>query len=54
VDPDVVHRDDVGVVERAGQPRLLLEAAEEAGVSSQRLAHDLDRHLALQPAVAGG
>ena len=53
VDPDVVDRDDVGVVQPAREPGLLLQAAEDARVAGQGLSHHLDGHLALQAAVPG-
>ena len=50
--PDVVDRDDVGVVQRRGRPRLLLETLQTPGVRGQLRRQHLDRHLARQPRVA--
>jgi hypothetical protein len=39
--------DDVGMVQRAREARLLLQAGEEGRVAREPLAHDLERDLAL-------
>ena len=41
------------MVERAGGPRLLLEAAQALGVGGERGGQHLDRDVAAEPRVAG-
>ncbi len=49
--PDVVDRDDVGVIERRGRPRLLLETLQPLRVRRQLRRQHLDRDLAREPRV---
>jgi len=49
--PELVNRQDVGVVERGDGAGLALEALQPLGLTGQRLGEDLDRHLATQPRV---
>ena len=49
---EVEDREDVGVVERRGRARFLLEARQPLGVGDARR-HDLDRDVAAKPRVAG-
>ena len=44
----LVERDDVGVVEAGGEPRLALEAGPEVGVLRQLVGQQLQGHLAPQ------
>ena len=53
VGADVEERDDVGVVERRGGARLLLEARATLGIGRDSGRQDLDRDLAPEPRVAG-
>ena len=53
VGADVVHAEDVGVIERADRARLLLEAAEAIRVRGKRGGQHLDRHLAAEARVTG-
>ena len=48
---DVVDGDDVGMVERRGGPRFLLEAPQASGSADTLGGQDLDRHLAPEPRV---
>ena len=50
--PHPVDRDDVGVFEAGGRPRLPLEPLHELGVERERKRQDLHRHLALELTVA--
>jgi len=50
---DIVHSEDVPVVQRSDGPRFLGEAAEAIGVGRDRVGEDLDRHVAPEPGVAG-
>lgn len=50
--PDVVNREDVGVVERRDGPRFLLEAPKPNSVDSEPGRQHLERHLAPQSRVA--
>ena len=50
--PDVVHGDDVRVIERRGRARLLLEAGAPLGVLGKSRREDLDRHLAAETGIA--
>ena len=49
----VVDRDDVGVAERAGQPRLAQEALREGGVGLAKGAQLLQRDQAVEVGLAG-
>ena len=49
----VVDGDDVGVRERGDRLRLRLEAGQRVGVLEEVLGQHLDRHVALEPGVAG-
>ena len=49
--PDVVDRDDVGMIQRRGRPRFLLEPLQPLRIRRQRLRQHLDRHLARQTRV---
>jgi len=53
VGPDVVQREDAGVVQRRDRPRLLLEASQSLRVGDELRRQHLDRHLAPEPRVAG-
>lgn len=53
VGPDVVHGQDVGMVQRAGGAGFLLEATDAFGVLGDRGGQDLDRHFAPEAGVAG-
>ena len=53
LDPDIVHRGDVGVVERRSRARLLLEARQPLRVAGEFARQHLDRHLAPEPSVLG-
>ena len=48
---DLVDRDDVGMVQRRGGPRLLLEPREAFAVGRERLGKDLQRDFAAEPRV---
>lgn len=48
---DVVDDENVGVVQRAGGTRLLLETPEAIGIIRNRGRQDLDRHLAPEPGI---
>ena len=50
--PDVVERQDVGMVERCRGPRLLLEALEPIGIGDRSGGQQLQRDVAPQPRVA--
>ena len=52
LDVHVVDRDDVGMAERRGGPRLLLEAAEPIGPGGDRRRQHLDGDVAAEPGVA--
>ena len=47
----VVHREHVGVLERARAARLLLEAAHAVGVHRELRGQQFERHLSPQPRV---
>ena len=49
----LVHRDDVGVLDRGGQPRLALEALAEHRVLRALGRDQLDRHRALERQLGG-
>src|SRR5262249_58089252 len=49
--PDVVDRDDVGMIESRGGPRLLLEALQPRRIRRQLRRQHLDRHLARETRV---
>ena len=49
---DVEDDEEVGVVERAGRPRLLLEAPQQLRVGAEGAGEELDRHLAHEPGVS--
>ena len=49
---DVIDGEDVGVVQRGGRPRLLLEAPQPVGVGTQPGRQDFDRDVATEPRVA--
>ena len=49
--PDLVNRHDVGMVQRRGRARLLLEPRDPVPIQGQGLRQDLDRHLAAEPRV---
>ena len=51
LDADVVHRKDVGMVQRRGCVGLLLESTEAVGVGGKRGGQDLDRNVATQARV---
>ena len=50
---DPIDRDDVGMLQLRRGPGLTLEALDELRVEGQGERQDLDRHLALEVAVAG-
>ena len=50
---DVVDRDDVGIVERRGGARLLLEAVQPVGVGGEVGRQHLDGDVAVEAVVAG-
>ena len=50
---EAVDRRDVRMVERREHLRLALEARQPLGVGDERLGQHLERHLALEPGVAG-
>ena len=50
--PDVVDVDDVGMVQRRGRERFLLEAAKPLGVGSEGAREELERHVATELSVA--
>ncbi len=52
VETEVVDRDQVGVIERAGEPRLLLEAMDQLGVAGQSLVDDLEGDVSPQPCAS--
>jgi len=52
MDAEVVDRDQVGVVERAGDAGLVLEAAHQVGTARQRLVHHLEGDVSSEPGVA--
>ena len=49
----LVHRKNVGMVQRGCGAGFLLEAAQAIGVGGQRLGQDLDGDFAVQPGVVG-
>jgi hypothetical protein len=49
---DVVHREDVRMVQRGGRARLLLEAKQPVRIAAELDREDFDRDLAPQPRVA--
>ncbi len=49
--PYLVDRDDVGMVQRGGRARLLLETGEPVAVPRERLGQDFDRHFSSQPRI---
>src|SRR5438477_13117907 len=51
VDPDVVDREDVGVIQLSGGARLLLESPYAACVHSERFGHHLERNVAREPRI---
>jgi len=51
--PDVVDREDVGMVQGRGRPSLLLESAQPVGIGGEGAGQDLDRHLAPEARVPG-
>ena len=51
IEPEVVDRDDVGMDQAAGDPRLAQEARRQPGV---RVAQLLHRHVAIEHDVVGG
>ncbi len=53
LDPESVHRNDVGMLEPAGHARLLAEALGERGVVEELGRQDLERDVALERRVAG-
>ncbi len=53
VKSDVVHGEDVRVVEACGGKRLLLEAPQSRGIRREPGRQDLDGDLAAQPRIAG-
>jgi hypothetical protein len=44
--------EDVGMIERGGSPRLLLEAAQPLRVRAQTGGEHLDRDIATEPRIA--
>ena len=50
---EVVHRQDVGVLERRQRPRLCLEATQTSGLPRGLVGKNLDRHFSAEAAVAG-
>src|SRR5262249_15785108 len=50
---DVVHRQNVWVIERRGSESLLLEAEQSVGVLRKRGGQDFDGDFAVEPSVAG-
>jgi hypothetical protein len=53
VSADVEDREDVGMIERGGRARLLLEAAHPISVLSEVPGDDFQRDVAREPCVAG-
>ena len=52
MDPHVVNREDVGMVEPRGRPGFLFEALEPVGVGTERLGDDFDGDIAREAGVA--
>jgi hypothetical protein len=52
MESEVVDGDEVGVVERASETRLLLKAAKQLWVSGESFVDDLEGNLTPQPGVA--
>ncbi len=48
---DVVDRHDVGMIERGGRARLLLEALQSVGIGGDLAREHLDRDIAREPHV---
>jgi hypothetical protein len=48
-----MNRSDVGVIERGRNFGFPLEASHAIGIAQERRRQDLERHLALEPGVAG-
>ena len=53
MNPHVVDRDDVGVVQRPGDPGFLLEAPHQLGAAGQRLVDHLQGDFPAEPAITG-
>ncbi len=51
VEPHVVNRHDIGMVERRRQPGFLLEAPPAFFVAGQRFGEDLERYLPAHPHI---
>jgi hypothetical protein len=51
VDAEVVHGNQIGVVERAGESRLLLEPVDQFRVPGQSLVDDLEGDVTSEPGV---
>ena len=51
--PDVVDGRDVGMIQNAGRPRLLLEAPQAIRVGGKRRRQDFDRDVAPESRVLG-
>ena len=49
---DVVHGEDVRVVQRRGRAGFLLESMEAIGVGRECAGQDLDRHVTPEPRIA--
>ena len=52
VGPDVVDREDVGVVQDCGRAGFLLEAAQPNGIAGPERRQHLDRDIAVEPRIA--
>src|ERR1035441_7965828 len=51
--PDVVHAENVGMIQRRDRARFLLEAPQPVGITRKRLRQNFDGYLAVEARVAG-
>ena len=49
---DVVHRQNIGVIERGGGARFLLEAPQPVRIGRKARGQHLNRHIATEPRIA--
>ena len=52
MDADVIHADDVGMVQRSSRPRFLLKTPETVAISTEPFRKDLDRNAATESNVS--
>lgn len=51
--PNVVHAENVGMIQRSDCARFLLEAPRPVGIARKRLRQNFDGHRAVEARVAG-